>query len=361
MFFKDGILGMLPEADMLQIGNQVQRQGDPIDSIFGDERTESIVARWQTLASEYQIPAMAQYHAFDVEAQKTIRVPIDTHNVEKGLIKVKNSTTEVLRTAMKSGIQANNDEALWRYVMDDAANLADQVITRTKVAKNELLATGHITIAENNLSITVDYGVPSANLTKTLDFGAGASADVPSQLEDIIEGARDNGTILNGFLTSSKVLNKLRKNANIQRAIYGNNGAGVLVKNADLRAYLSSEFGLDTILVNDLMYSEPYTLDTSTHRPVVTKARYYPQSKVSFFAANMSGLVGTGLWGDPPEVDVQNLVKGTSDLSQYVYISQWNENDPAELWTKASALFMPVLFNPDGLYVATVQETAAQG
>ena len=34
-------------------------------------------------------------------------------------------------------------------------------------------------------------------------------------------------------------------------------------------------------------------------------------------------------------------------------ITQWAEKDPAVLWTKASALFMPVLFNPGSLWIAT--------
>lgn len=41
--------------------------------------------------------------------------------------------------------------------------------------------------------------------------------------------------------------------------------------------------------------------------------------------------------------------------SPFVTISQWTEKDPAVLWTKASALFMPVLFDPESLYIATEQ------
>lgn len=46
-----------------------------------------------------------------------------------------------------------------------------------------------------------------------------------------------------------------------------------------------------------------------------------------------------------------------SEVSPYVYVSQWAEKDPAVLWTKASALFMPVLYNPNSLFVATVSNT----
>ena len=69
--------------------------------------------------------------------------------------------------------------------------------------------------------------------------------------------------------------------------------------------------------------------------------------------------MGTGLWGDPPEVDAGNFMTvNASGESPFVYVSQWMENDPAVLWTKASALFMPVLYNPYSLFIATATEAA---
>jgi hypothetical protein len=132
---------------------------------------------------------------------------------------------------------------------------------------------------------------------------------------------------------------------------------GQLVRNNDLRAYLNDEYGIARILVNDATYSLPLTMG-SNGRPVVTSKRYYPAQKVTFFSAN--GKVGDGLWGDPPEVDAARAFDGgvaASGESPFVYISQWGENDPAVLWMKASALFMPVRYNPNGLYVASVMET----
>lgn len=352
--FEDNILGFVPKDEWLDVGFNIERPNDPIDGLFGDERTNNLVAKWETIAAEYQVPMMAQFHGFDTEAQQTFRVPVDTHNIEKGLIKVKLNQSERMRALLRAGVQ--NDE-LYDYVLNDGIRLADQVVTRTKVAKNELLATGKVTIKENNLDLTVDYGVPAANLSKELDFGAGASSPVDEQFEALISGAIEAGVTLNGFVTSRAVLNKLRKNSAIQKAINGTNMVGVLVSNADLRAYMSSEFGLDDIIVNDLTYGTPGT--EVNGRPHVTANRYYPENKISFFATNPGGKIGTGLWGDPPETDVAQFLDGNaSSESPYVYITQWSEKDPAVLWTKASALFMPVLYNPNGLYVATTKETA---
>ena len=358
--FRDNVLGFIPEKDWLSVGFNVNRPGDPIDGLFGDEKTDNLVAYWQSIANEYQIPVMAQFHGFDVEAQKTFRVPVDTHNIDKGLIKVKLNQSERLRELTRAGVQG--DEAIYDYVMNDGLRLAEQVVTRTKVAKNELLATGKVTIKENDLDLTVDYGVPAANLNKTLDFGAGAAKDIPTQLQELVDETTAKGIVLNGMVLPRAILTKLRQNTAVQRAINGTNMSGVLVKQSDLRAYLDEEFGIAEVITNDLTYNVPGAISSTTGIPTLTAQRYFPANKVSFFATNNGGRIGAGLWGDPPEVDAARAFDGgvgASGESPFVYISQWGEKDPAVLWTKASALFMPVLYNPNGLYVATVTETAA--
>lgn len=356
--FEDNILGFIPEEEWLDMGFQVNRPNDPIDRLFGDDKTDNLVAAWQSIANEYQIPVMAQFHGFDTEAQTTFRVPVDNHNIEKGLIKVKINQSERMRALTRAGVQ--NDQ-MYDYVINDGIRLADQVVTRTKVAKNELMATGKVTIKENNLDLTVDYGVPSTNMAYTIDFGPGATTDVPSQIQAIIDDATDKGVIINGILTSKRNITKLRQNADIQKLIGGNSSIGALVNRSSLDAYLEDEFGINMIVENDLTYGASATIG-SNGRPNITTKRYFPKDKISFFATNPNNRMGIGLWGNPPEVDAGQFMEvNTSGQSPYVYISQWMEKDPAVLWTKASGLFMPILYNPNNLYVASVANTPAEG
>lgn len=352
--WENNVLGFVPRTDWLDVPFRITRPDDPADLLFGDQKTENLVAEWESIASEYQIPVMAQFHGFDTESQTTFRVPVDDHNIEKGLIKVKINQSERLRALINRGVQ--REDALYDYVINDGVRLADQVITRTKVAKNELLATGKITIKENNLDLTVDYGVPNGNVGLDLDFGADAAKDVPAQIQDILDTANEKGVILTGIYTSRKVVSKLRSNDAIQKAINGNIGAGAQVRRADLDAYLAEEFGINQIIENDLTYGASATIG-SNGRPSITTKRYYPNDKATFFGTNPGGRLGVGLWGDSPEADVAQLLNvSTSAVSPFVYITQWSENDPAVLWTKASALFMPVLYSPDSLFIADVKE-----
>jgi len=350
--WENNILGFVPKEDWLDVGFNVTRQNDPVDALIGDEKTDNLVARWESIASEYQIPMMAQFHGFDTEAQTTFRVPIDNHNIEKGLIKVKINQSERMRTLLRNGVQ--NDQ-LYDYVINDGVRLSEQVFTRSKVAKNELLATGKVTIKENNLDLTVDYGVPSSQIGLTLDFSSSATKDIPAQLQDIIDLATDAGVTITGMYCSKKILTKLRQNLAIQKAINGNIGAGALLKTSELNAYLEDEFGITQIITNDLTYGKSASFGADG-RPVISQAKYYPDNKVTFFATNPGGKLATGLWGDPPEVDAAKFMQVNTEpsVSPYVYVSQWMEKDPAVLWTKASSLFMPVLYNPNSLFIADV-------
>lgn len=350
MAWEDNILGKVRKEDWLDIGATVPtRQNDPIDGLFGDLKTDNIVAKWESISSEYSIPVMAQFHGFDTEAKTTFRIPVDNRSIEKGLIKVKINQSERLRTLQRAGVQG--DQALYDYVMDDGIRLADQVITRTKVAKNELMATGKVTIKENNLNLTVDYGVPVAQTGYS--FNLGTNQDIAAQIQAVIDAATAKGITITGLMTSRKNLTKMRNNAALQKAINGTIGAGALIRQSALEAYLAEEFGIDTIITNDLKYGSASAIGEDG-RPSITTKRYYPEAKLTFFAANPGGKLGVGLWGDPPEVDAARFYPtGNSGISPYVYIMQWMETDPAVLWTKASALFIPVLYNPESLFIGT--------
>lgn len=351
--FENNILGLVPKDEWLDVGFNVQRQNDPIDGLFGDEKTDNIVARWQTIASEYQTPVMAHFHGFDTEANTAIREPVDTHNIEKGLIKVKMNQSERMRQLVRSGVQ---EDALYDYVLRDGIRLADQVVTRTKVAKNELLSRGKVTIKENGLNLTVDYGVPDENIDMAFTINDNAKTDVPAQIQEIIDKASDNGVTIEGIVTSKKMIAKLRTNKSIQTFINGANAVGAAVRRSDLDAFLSEEYGINNVIINDLKYGADEKIGKDG-RPVITQARYFPEDRITFYGtANSMNRLGVGLWGDPPEVTIQGFGDGAqaSSESPFVYVKQWVENDPAVVWTKASTLFMPVLFDPNSLYIAKV-------
>lgn len=355
MEWKNNIQGFIPEAAWLNVGTNITRPTDPTASLFNDERTSNLFAKWQSLQASYRMPLAAMFHGFDTEANVTVRFPVDTHNIEKGLIKTKINQSEALRKHINSGVPLNS---LFEYVLNDGINLADQVSTRTLVAKNELLSTGKVTIKENNLNLSVDYGVTADQTNLTIDLST--SADVPGQIQSIIDKATEMGVIITGMLLTKRNLTKIRNNTAIQKVISGNALTGATVRISALNAYLSEEFNINTVITNDLQYGEKVTMGTDG-RPVVTSKKYYPDNKITFFATNPSGKLGVGLWGDPPELDLNKIARVSgSSVSPYIYVTQYETPDPAVIWTKASALFMPVLYDPSSLFIATITEPAKE-
>lgn len=354
MTWEQGVFGMLSPNEWLSVPfTPPNIATDPIDRLFGNEKTDNITARWNDISADQLIPAMAQFHAFDTQANKTVSPVLSSHMVEKGLIKVKMPQSERLQQLRKQGVV--NDDDIYRYVVEDAARLARQVETRTRVAKNEALATGQVTIGENNLNLTIDYGITAAQKAFTIDVGV--ASDTPTQIQTVIDAAAEMGVTITGMITSKKVLTKMRSNHAIQIARHGTNSVGALLSNTDLNAYLSDEFGITEVITQDNVYNANNEIIGEDGRLNVVARRYYPVDKITFFASTPNGRLGVGLWGDPPEVLNGMMQVSGSDVSPYVYISQWTENDPAVLWMKASSLFIPVIYNPSTLFIATVTET----
>lgn len=337
------ILSMISDAERLEFSQNlsVARAAYIGDRIFPDQKTESLKAEYLRLADGANIPVMATVHAFDTEAEIGTRPVFDKTEVEKLLIKRKINQTERMRQLTENGVYA--DDAIVRYVFDDMRMMAEAVKTRTEVAKMELIATGKMTIKENNLNMTVDYGVPSANTGYKIDFGP--NADIIGQIQTIVDDAAESGNALTEIVTSNKILRKLAANKGIQTMIYGTIGAGTYVPADRIRSLFSELFGFGTITTNDLRYK------TQTASGKETTKRFFPDDKMAFLSNGTASSFGVGLWGVTPE-EADYGQYNEKSANQFITITQWATPDPVAVWTKASGVFIPVVPNPNGLFIA---------
>ena len=337
------ILNLISDAERLAFSQNlsVARPAYIGDRIFPDQKTANLKAEYLRLAEGANIPVMATVHAFDTEAEIGTRPVFDKTEVEKLLIKRKINQTERVRLLTENGVYA--DDAIVRYVFDDMRLMAEAVKTRTEVAKMEVVATGKMTIRENNLNLTVDYGVPTKNTGYKIDFGA--DADIIGQIQAIADAAAESGNALTEIVTSNKILRKLAANKGIQTLIYGTVGAGTYVPAERIRALFAELFGFGTITTNDLRYK------TQTASGVETTKRFFPDDRMAFLSNGTAASFGVGLWGvTPEEAELGQYSEKSAD--QYITITQWATPDPVAVWTKASGVFIPVVPNPNGLFVA---------
>lgn len=340
------ILTMLAQNDQLDFSQNflIARPQYLGDVIFPDRKTQHFKAEYLRLAAGDQLPTMALIHGLDTEAHVGSRPALERVTVEKLFIKEKINQSESLRMAQENGI--SDDSALIDFVYNDWARLAENVRCRTEVAKMEVLSTGKMTINENDLDFAVDFGVPKKNTEFEVDVSA-PDKDVLGQIGAIVEAAQEKGFTVSGMVTSGKVLSRIRNNERVSKAVYGGAGAGATVSRPQLSALFNDQFGFSEIRTNDARYN---VADKNGKK---TTKRYFGEDKISFLAS-YNGLrdFGVGLWGVTPE---ETTLGGWTAKSaeQFITLTQWTEQDPTAVWSKASALFTPVMPNPKGLFIAT--------
>nr|WP_319488577.1 terminase gpA endonuclease subunit [uncultured Caproiciproducens sp.] len=131
------------------------------DREFPDIKTQYLEAEYLRLSDALQLPTAAMVHAFDTEAHLGKRPTAEKVTIEKLLIKEKINQSERVQLLKDKGVTGT--ESLLQYIFNDAGRLAENVKTRTEVAKMEVLATGKMTVQENNLNFAVEYGVSKDN------------------------------------------------------------------------------------------------------------------------------------------------------------------------------------------------------
>lgn len=342
-------LSKISDADRLDFSQNlsVARPAYLGDRLFPDQKTQNMVAEYLRLASGAAIPVMASVHALDTEAEIGSRPVFDMGRVEKLLIKRKINQTERIQLLAEHGV--NTDDAIIRYVFDDMRIMADAVKVRTEVAKMELLSSGKMTIHENRLDFDVNYHVPAENTAYELDLGP--NADIIGQIQTIVDNAADNGETITELVTSKKVVRKLAANKGVQTLIFGSVGQGSYVPMDRLQSLFGQMFGFSTITTNDLRYKVQRASGAEELK------RFYPDNKLTFLSSGGTSF-GIGLWGVTPEEKAAGPYIDKS-ANQYITLTQWATPDPVAVWTKASGMFIPVLPNPNGLYIA--KDTTAGG
>lgn len=337
------ILSTMTDKDRLDFSQNfnIKRNYDG-DREFPDVKTQFLEAEYYRLSDSLQLPTAAMVHAFDTEAHLGSRPTAEKVTIEKLLIKEKINQTERVQLLKNKGVAGT--QSLLQYIFNDAGRLAENVKTRTEVAKMELLATGKMTVKENNLDFSVDYHVPKDNYFKR-DWDD-PEHDILGDIQGMMDYAHSIGKNPTRGKTSSATLMKMRKNTAIQKAIGGIYMQGVMPTLTQINALMMEDFQF-TITVNDAVYAYENAGGTKS------SARYFDRNTFSLYTVGVNGAIGTGLWGPTPEEEDYGQWSVKS-ARQFITITQWATHDPVATWTKASGLFIPVLPDPKGLFIAKV-------
>ena len=210
-----------------------------LDTIFPDIKTQHFKAEYYRLMQGQNLPTPAFVHALDTEAHIGTRPTFEKVLTEKLFIKEKINQSEQIQMYITNGVP--DDDGLIKWVFDDMGRLSDSVVTRTKIAKGNLMSTGIMKIKENNLDMTIDFGIPAE---QKINFGdwSDPEYDIFSDIQKAVKILKDQGKIANRMLTSDTQVQRMRKNKSMQIAIYGSTNVGKLVTMAELQRMLQEEF-----------------------------------------------------------------------------------------------------------------------
>lgn len=337
------IMELVSKADLLDYSQNLNITRNYLgDTLFPDIKTQHLKAEFYRLSDPLMLPTMAQVHALDTETHIGQRPTLEKVKLEKMFIKEQINQSERLQLWLEEGV--TDADTITNYIFDDVSRLTESVKTRTEVMKIEALCTGKITIDENGAKFSIDYQVPATN-KKALSWSS-KTADILGDIQAIVDTAKSIGQSITTMVTSTKTLSYMRQNEGIQTAIYSALGKGTYVSNSLLQQLIEDMFGIK-IMVHDEFYRY------EDAKGVLKSKRYFDENKAVFLSPMANGTFGNGLWGTTPE-ELANGPWTSKNQNQYITVVMYEKPDPVSIWTKAAGMFVPVMPNPNGLFIGTV-------
>ncbi|MEV7370364.1 major capsid protein [Streptomyces sp. NPDC090301] len=248
---------------------------------------------------------------------------------------------------IKERSAARNVEEQEDKLFDDAARLTRAIGARVELARGDALFNGSVTINENGVQANVDFGRDPSHsvvLDGTGDETLWNDPDESKPFDNLsawTEAYIDtNGSAPAYVMMPESVARMLCVNAQLCRMSTTDVVPPSRLNMSALNALLKSH-DLPEVVTNDSRVS---------FKGVAT--RITPADKVCLLPDRGPAL-GRTLWGVP--VEAEEVAMGIPrDERSGVLVSHYMSEDPQTLWTRATAIVLPVLAAPDLTFVAKV-------
>lgn len=231
------------------------------------------------------------------------------------------------------------DEKVRDQIFNDADIVADQISARIELARADALMNGSVTLSEAGNAV-VDYGRSSSCNITVGTLWSNTSSDPLSDLmsaRDVYLGL--NGVDPGAMLISRRVWNTLLRNQAVRNQIFPGVQQPTVVQQDMLNAMLEAN-GLPPVT----QYQAQVLNNGSAQKILADNiVLFLPPAGDPNDA--QSTQLGATLWGPTSESfePEYNLTDDESGIVAGVYKSE----DPVSLWTKAAAVSLPVLANPN--------------
>jgi hypothetical protein len=286
----------------------------------------------------------APYRAYDAESTIASRAGVTRVSGELPPISRKMVLTEYDRLRQR----ANPDSSIQTAILGDTERLVRQIAMRLEVARGDALVNGSVTLNENGVKASVDFGrAGGASVTASTLWSTTATADPITDLVTWVQAYVDmNGSAPGAILTSTRVRGLLMRNAAIRAEAATLAGTPTMVSLATLNAILTN-YSLPPLETYDVRYD---VAGTATRVIADNLALLLPPAG-NPDDPNSTDLGGTFLGTTAESLDPTYALEGDE---AGIVAGVYREEDPISIWTKAAAIALPVLANPNLAWRLTV-------
>jgi len=254
----------------------------------------------------------------------------------------------VLREYDNLRMRSNPDPAIRDAILSDADKAARQVNARIELARGSALVNGTVTFPELG-SMVADFGRdPSMAVNAGTLWSNAGSADPVSDLQTWVTAYVNlNGVPPGAMVASTRIRNYMLRATSIRQLASTTGVTSTLVSPTKLGEVLDS-FALPQLTVFDAQVR----LNGSATRIVPDNVVLLlpPPVDPNDFEGTM---LGATFWGTTAEqLDPSYGIE--PDAEGGIVAGNYREEDPIQLWTKASAIALPVLANPNLSLAAVV-------
>lgn len=239
--------------------------------------------------------------------------------------------------------RATND-TIRNYVFRDGERLARQIAARVELARGDALVNGSVTINENGVQATVSFGRSGTHSVTAAASWATSTTDIVADMmtwRDVYVAS--NGVRPGRMAFSTKVLGYIMRNEKFRQLLGTTLGTPGIVSEAAVRSVLEA-YGLPPYELID----EQINVNGSATRVVPEDVFLYLPEPAS--DADDTEL-GATLWGTTLEAGDPRY---SLEEPAGIVAGSYKDEDPMALWTKAVAIVLPVVANPNLTFKADV-------
>lgn len=292
----------------------------------------------------------AMFRTYDAESPTGRRQGLTRVTGELPPISIKTRLSEYDSLRMRAAVQPGNEEVK-RAIMNDGLKNARSVAARLEIARGDALVNGSVTIAENGVAATVNFGRAGAmSVTAGTLWSTVATADPFGDLDTWRTAyVAQNGAEPGAIVMSRSTLALMRRSTNVAKAVFPSaaNTPSLLSQQAISDALVA--FGLPPLYV--------YYAQANTYAGAATPI--LPSNKVLLLPEPVDPnspedtQLGATMWGTTAESQLPEYGIEIADQPGIV-AGSYHDPDPVGIWTKAAAIALPVLANPNLAMCATV-------